>query len=186
MTEEVGMHEKRFQGEIARLRDPQRVDRLEVERVVDLCLEPSAAQSVLDVGTGSGLFAEAFARRGLQVAGVDASPAMLEAARSFVPAGDFREGTAEALPLADSSFDLVFLGLVLHEADDTLKALHEALRTARRRVCILEWPYREQSFGAPMHERLKPEDLEELFKRAGFKTWSSTELSNTVLYRLEK
>ncbi len=33
------MHEKRFEGDIARLRNPERIARLEVERVVTLCLK---------------------------------------------------------------------------------------------------------------------------------------------------
>ncbi len=184
--EETHMHEKRFHGGVERLRSPERVDRLEVERVVDLCLEGPPVRSVLDIGTGSGLFAEAFARRGLEVAGVDVSPEMLEAARAYVPTAEFREGTAEAEPFGDDSFDLVFLGAVLHEADDTLKALQEARRTARQWVGILEWPYRDESFGAPFAERLNPQDLEVLFKQAGFRSWRATELSSTVLYLLEK
>ncbi len=180
------MNEKRFHGDIERLRNPERVGRLEVDRVVDLCIDDAAISSVLDVGTGSGLFAEAFSMRGLQVAGVDVSPEMLEAARDFVPAGNFREGTAEALPFGDQSFDLVFLGLVFHETDDPLKALQEALRSTRQRVAILEWPYRDQPFGPPLHDRLHPDILDDLFKRAGCSTWRTIELSNTVLYRLEK
>ena len=66
------MHEKRFDGGIERLRAPERVARLEVERVVDLCLEGVEIKNVLDVGTGSGLFAGAFFERGLEVAGIDA------------------------------------------------------------------------------------------------------------------
>lgn len=179
------MHGKRFEGEIERLRLPERVARLEVERVVDLCLENGHITSVLDVGTGTGLFAEAFSKRGIEVAGVDVNPEMLVAARRFVPKGDFREGTAEALPYPDGSFDLVFMGLVLHESDDPLKTLKEALRNTRKRVGILEWPYRDQPFGPPVSDRLKAEDLEDLSQRAGFHTWKVTDLTNTVLYRLE-
>ncbi len=179
------MHEKRFQGDLARLRSPERVERLQVERVVGLCLEENPGASVLDVGTGSGLFAEAFARHGVQVSGVDVNPDMLAAARGFVPAGDFRQGTAEALPFSDHAFDLVFLGLVLHEADDALKALKEAQRTTRQRVAILEWPYREQTFGPPLSDRLDPKDLGNMFRSAGFRTWNTTELTDTVVYRLE-
>ncbi len=180
------MHEKRFEGDVERLRSPERVARLEVERVVDLCLTHVQISRVLDIGTGTGLFAEAFAHRGMQVAGVDANPAMLPVARGFVPAGDFREGTAEALPFSDGSFDLIFLGLVLHEADDTQKALQEALRVAVQRVAILEWPYQNQSFGPPLEHRLNPMNLEAFFKAAGVQVWTKSELSNTVLYLLEK
>ena len=148
------MHEKRFAGDVERLRSSERVERLEVERVTALCLEGGQFTSVLDIGTGSGLFAESFSKKGLEVSGVDASPEMLAAARQFVPKGDFRAGTAEALPYPDGSFDLVFLGLVLHESDDPLKAIQEAHRVARQRVGILEWPYEEAVFGPPLAHRL--------------------------------
>jgi ubiquinone/menaquinone biosynthesis C-methylase UbiE len=155
------MHEKRFAGEIERLRSAERVERLEVERVTALCLE------------------------GLKVSGVDANPEMLAAARQFVPTGDFREGTAEALPYPDGSFDLVFLGLVLHESDEPLKSLQEARRVARQRVCILEWPYREGLFGPPLAHRLKPEDLIDWFQKAGYRKWTVTGLIDTALYCLK-
>ena len=48
------MHEKRFDGKVERLRSPERVQRLEVDRVVDLCLEGDEIRDVLDVGTGWG------------------------------------------------------------------------------------------------------------------------------------
>jgi ubiquinone/menaquinone biosynthesis C-methylase UbiE len=179
------MHEKRFEGDIARLRTPERVDRLEVERVTDLCLENGKFANILDIGTGTGLFAESFARRGVKISGVDVNAEMLAAARHFVPPGDFREGTAEALPDPDNSFDLVFLGLVLHESDDPLQALKEALRVARKKVCILEWPYRDQSYGPPLAHRLNPVDLVGLFQKVGYRKWKITDLSNTVLYRLD-
>jgi len=179
------MHEKRFEGNIERLRAPERVERLEVGQVIDLCLENGPFDNLLDVGTGTGLFAEAFARRGLQVSGVDVNPEMLVAARRFVPGGDFHEGIAEALPFPDDSFDLVFLGVVLHESEHVLKTLQEALRVAMKRVCILEWPYRDQPFGPPPAHRLTPEDLAVYFKQAGFRKWKKTDLTNTVLYCLE-
>ena len=179
------MHEKRFEGAPDRLRSAERVERLEVDRLTALCLEGRQLNSVLDVGTGSGLFAEAFFKCGLTVSGVDANPEMLVAARQFVPEGDFREGTAEALPYPDSNFDLVFLGLVLHETDEPIKALQEGRRVARQRVGILEWPYREGVFGPPLAHRLNPETLVGLFQQAGFRKWKLTELSNTVFYGLE-
>jgi len=179
------MHEKRFEGDIARLRAPERVERLEVERVVDLCLEGKANPTVLDVGMGSGLFAEAFSRRGMDVAGVDINPEMLISALEFVPKGNFRTGTAEALPYRDGSFEIVFLGFVLHESDEVIKVLSETHRVTRRSVCILEWPYRDQPFGPPLAHRLDPEKLAGLFQKAGFQKWKVTDLSNTILYQLE-
>ncbi len=178
------MHEKRFDGGVERLRSPERVARLEVERVVTLCLEATSFKNVLDVGTGSGLFAESFAAKGLEVTGVDVNPEMLAAARQFVPSGDFRQGTAEELPVSDASFDLVFYGLVLHESDDPLQALREARRVSRQRVCILEWPYEAQEFGPPLAHRLSPIDVSDLVQQAGFVHLESKRLSHLVLYCL--
>ena len=178
------MHEKRFEGDIGRLRAPERVERLEVKRVTDLCLEKEEITRVLDVGTGTGLFAESFFEHGLEVSGLDVNPEMLVAARKFVPKGIFREGTAEALPYPDRSFDLVFLGLVLHESDKTLNALKEAHRVAKKRVGILEWPFQDSPIGPPLVHRLRPEDLAKLFRRAGFRKWVGTDLTHTILYRL--
>ncbi len=180
------MHEKRFEGDVARLRSPERVERLEVERVTGLCLEGQEFATLLDVGTGSGLFAEAFSKLGLEVWGLDANAKMVTVAGKFVPGGNFRVGTAEALPYPDASFDLAFLGLVLHESDEPLKALQEARRVAKKQVCILEWPYREQSFGPPLADRLNPEDLVALFRKAGYRKWQSFDLSNTIFHRLER
>jgi ubiquinone/menaquinone biosynthesis C-methylase UbiE len=178
------MHEKLYDGGIDRLRAPERVARLEVEHVVGLCLEAANLKSVLDVGVGSGLFAEAFAQHGLEVAGVDINPEMIVVAKRFVPNGDFRESTAEALPFPDASFDLVFFGLVLHESDKPLKVMQEARRVSRQRVCILEWPYLEGEFGPPLAHRLNPTQIADLTQKAGFAHLESIPLTNLVLYRL--
>lgn len=180
------MHEKRFHREIARLRDPERVARLEVERVVRLALEDlNAPAAMVDIGVGSAVFAEAFAAQGLTIGGVDANPEMLPEARRFVPGGDFRESTAEQLPFGDNAFDLAFLGLVLHETDDPAAALREAGRVSRQRVAVLEWPPVEQPFGPPLHERLTPVHMTELAEQAGLPTPRLTLLNALALYRFD-
>ena len=178
------MNEKLFAGDLARLRAPERVARLEVARVVDLCLEGVGPQNVLDVGTGTGLFAEAFVQRGLAVSGVDTNPAMIEAVQTYVPAGAFRLAPAEALPYPDAAFDLVFMGLVLHESDEPLKVLSEVRRVTRNRVGILEWAYHDESFGPPLAHRVAPEVLAQWGQQAGFLKVETLPLAHLVLYRL--
>ncbi|MDD5369272.1 MAG: methyltransferase domain-containing protein [Anaerolineaceae bacterium] len=181
------MHERRFHREIERLRDPERIARLEVGRVVDLTLQglPSP-QTVLDVGAGSGVFAEQFASKGLQVTGLDVNPDMLPAAQLHVPAGIFREGTAEDLPFQSGGFDVVFMGLLLHETDDPMKALKEAYRVASKRVAILEWPDEEQTFGPPRADRLSSQTITTFARQAGFQEIETIRLSNLVFYRLTR
>jgi SAM-dependent methyltransferase len=184
------MCDHRFKGKPARLRSNRRVKMLEVGRVVDLCLKSitigdAAAASVLDVGTGSALFAEAFARRGSRVAGVDVNAEMVAAARQVVSQGDFRQAPAEELPFKDGTFDLVFMGLVLHELDDVVRGLAEARRVARQRVAVLEWPYRPQLAGPPMSRRLPGARVRTLAREAGLGAVDAIELANTVLYLLD-
>ncbi len=180
------MNQRRFGGEIERLRAPQRVALLEVDQVVRLSLEGlGSAQSMLDIGTGSAIFAEAFAARGLQVAGVDLREDMLEVARGFVPSGEFTLAHMEKLPYEDKKFDLAFMGHVLHEADDLHTALREALRVAKTRVVVLEWPYELQEYGPPLEHRLKDETIRAAAAEAGFKRVDGHRLPAVMLYQLD-
>jgi ubiquinone/menaquinone biosynthesis C-methylase UbiE len=181
----ASVHERRFGGNIERLRLPDRIVLLEVERVVDLCFEGLHASSILDVGTGSGIFAEAFKRRGVKVAGIDPNPEMLAAAKEFVPDGVFQQGIIEKMPFNDKSYDLVFLGHVLHESDDQLKALTESKRCAKQRIAILEWPYIEEANGPPLHHRLKPEDVVAIATKVGFTHIGTIQLAHMILFRLD-
>jgi ubiquinone/menaquinone biosynthesis C-methylase UbiE len=172
--------------DVERLRSPERVQRLEIERVVQLTLEKSSFKSVIDIGTGSGIFAEAFSKQGLAVTGIDANPEILAAARSYVPHADFRQAAAEAIPFPDGSFDLAFMGLVLHETDDFHKAMQEASRVSRTRFVVLEWPYIQQDVGPGLSERLEAAQVLSLARQAGFPRGEIIPLEHLMLYRFDK
>jgi ubiquinone/menaquinone biosynthesis C-methylase UbiE len=177
------MHDRRFDiSKIARLRSPERLELLELTRVVELCLEDSTIQSVLDVGTGSGIFAEEFNNQGIHTEGVDVNPEMISACAELLPAIEFKISPAEDLPYEEKSFDLVFFGMVLHETDNPLKTLKEANRVAGKQVAILEWPYEEQPFGPPLTDRLSKEEIQKLANQAGLIEGSFIRLQNLCLY----
>ncbi len=176
-------HGRRYASSAERLRAPERVALLEVPRVLDLCLEGIIAKRMLDVGTGTGIFAEAFAGRGLDVTGIDPSPELLAVARRHA-AGSFLQGTAEKLPFEDHSFDIVMMGHVLHETDDRAGALSEARRVARQRVAVLEWPYLTEDQGPPLAHRLQESEILSLARAAGFALIEKTALAHMHLYRL--
>lgn len=180
------MHERRFHNDVARLRSPEHLARLEVKRVVELVTQDPSIRSALDVGTGSGVFAEAFVQAGLDTEGLDANPEMLAVARDLLPGVRFQEGIAESLPYPDMTFDLVFMGLLFHETDDRLKALQEAARVARRQVAVLEWPYETQDFGPGLEERLTEKEIQELASHAGLAVLSIFHLQSLTLYFMEK
>jgi len=63
------MSDKRYSDKIEKLRDLERIARYEMDRLIPACLDGIEAATVLDVGTGSGVFAEAFAIAGLEING---------------------------------------------------------------------------------------------------------------------
>jgi len=179
------MTKRTYSGEVERMRDPKRLAALEVERVVELSVAGIDAKNMLDVGTGSAVFAEAFAARGLNVNGIDVNPEMLDAARQFVPQGDFRHASADDIPYSSDSLDVVFMGHVLHEMDDAVKALSEARRVAKTRVMVLEWPYVEEQRGPRLSHRLQEKQVITFAQEAGFTKTATIELNHMTLYRLD-
>ena len=75
-------------------------------------LAAQPGERILDLGCGDGQLTARLAATGAAVVGVDASEAMVTAARARGIAADV--ASAESLPYADASFDAVFSNAVLH------------------------------------------------------------------------
>lgn len=99
----------------------------------------SPGETVLDLGSGAGidcfLAAERVGPAG-SVIGVDMTPEMLERARDNARKGgftnvEFRLGEIEALPVADSTVDVVISNCVLNLSGERPRVLAEALRVLR-------------------------------------------------------
>ena len=92
-------------------------------------------RSVLDAGCGDGAFAVAAWAKGARVSGVDASHAMLEAARTRALRDaakiDLVHGSVENLPFPPGTFDVVVMTSVLCTVQDPLRAVSEAARVLR-------------------------------------------------------
>ncbi len=179
------MHERRFNGGIERLRSAERIALLEIDKVVSLSVNKISSGSVLDVGTGTGIFAEAFSKLGLDVSCIDVSDDMLEAAAKYLPNAILKKAPVEKIPFNDKAFDLTFLGLVFHEADDQLMALKEVKRVTKQRIAILEWPYKKSEQGPPLDHRIKPETLKSLFKEAGIDEYEVIDLQYLQLFLIK-
>lgn len=180
------MNERVYSGKVEKLRSAERLAIIQPERAVDLALDGIEARSALDVGTGSGVFAEELARRGLEVTGIDVNREMIEAAGDLVEGATFIVARAEAVPLPDGFVDMAFLGMVLHEADDHVGMLREVRRLATRRVAVLEWPYVQQGPGPPLDHRLAPERVQEHVARAGLLIDEMRALDPLVMYLLRR
>ena len=92
--------------------------------------------SVLEIGGGSGVMAEAMARRfpDARITTTDIDPAMVQAARRRlrqVPNTIAQEADTTSLPFSDASFDHVVSFLMLHHVIEWRQALQEAGRVLR-------------------------------------------------------
>jgi SAM-dependent methyltransferase len=139
-----------FQQWAARLLDAARV-------------EPG--QRVLDVACGTGVLArEAADRVGPTgfVAGLDPDPGMLAVAERLAPTVEWQQGTAEALPYPDVSFDTVVSQFGLMFFGDRHEALREMLRVLAPggTLAIAVWDSLERSAAYP-------EEVEVLERMAG-------------------
>lgn len=104
------------------------------EQVVNLASAKAGAR-VLDVATGTGKQAVAFARRGYDVTGIDISDDMLEIARkkNKRPNLKFMHADATALPFEKNEFDISAVSFALHDMPVTIreKALKEIVRVTK-------------------------------------------------------
>ena len=87
-----------------------------------------AGTRLLDIACGSGYAASVAAGRGAEVAGLDASEALIAIARARTPGADFRIGDMFALPFEDGRFD------VATSFNGIWKGCEDALVEARRVV----------------------------------------------------
>jgi ubiquinone biosynthesis O-methyltransferase len=92
-------------------------------------------KSVLDLGCGGGFMAEALARQGAQVIGVDPSAPAIEAAKVHAKESglsiDYRVGTGEHVPVADSAVDIVVCVDVLEHVSDLDAVIGEIRRALK-------------------------------------------------------
>lgn len=161
-------------GQWDRVRDDLFGDRFHLAALAAL------AQSdwiVGDLGCGTGQVSAALAPFVARVIAVDASAAMLQAARkrlSLLDNVDLRRGDLEALPIDDSRLDLATIMLVLHHVAEPARAIAEVarvLKPAGRLVVVDMLPHGREVYRQQMgHLWLGfPEDqVRAMLAEAGF------------------
>ena len=96
---------------------------------------PAAEGRVLEIGIGSGLNLPFYSRNATHVIGLEPSPRLLAMARRVQRSGggsvELIEGSAEAIPLADTSVDTVVTTWTLCSIPDASQALRDMRRVLR-------------------------------------------------------
>jgi ubiquinone/menaquinone biosynthesis C-methylase UbiE len=140
-------------------------------------LEPSLV--VGDLGCGTGQLSETIAPFVQQVIAVDESAPMLKAARARLASREnveLREGSLEALPVADGALDLAVLSLVLHfvaEPVDALTEIRRVLRPGTGRLLLLDMlPHDHEEYQQTMGHvwlGISSDQLQQWSDAAGFR-----------------
>jgi SAM-dependent methyltransferase len=98
---------------------------------------------VLDLGCAFGFATLRLARKGYETVGVDNSSRYISWARRRHPGGEYLLASADALPLADASFDAVLLLDVLEHVPDEAEVIREIQRVLKPGgLLILSVPHR--------------------------------------------
>jgi len=104
--------------------------------LVEVATRGSAPKLVLDLGSSAGGLSAALAQAGLEVQGIEPSPAGVEASKLRVErlglhGIEFQVGVGERLPYPANHFDLVVSMAVLEHVQDVCKVVQEAFRVLK-------------------------------------------------------
>src|SRR5437016_8257861 len=91
----------------------------------------AGCRTILDVGIGTGRFAEYLSNSGFGVLGIDVSLSMMAQAREK-GVRNLIQADAHHLPFRDGSFDGSIMIHVLHLVRDWVQVIHEAGRVTRK------------------------------------------------------
>jgi len=143
-----------------------------VAKLVEL-LDGADAESVetlVDLGTGTGVLLETLSHKAERVIGVDAAAEMLDVARGHstrrgLKNVDLRLGTLEHLPLPDGEADVMVANMVLHHVAHPPDALREARRGLRNdgRLLVADFAaHSEESYRERLGDLWLGFELEEI------------------------
>ena len=100
-------------------------------------LKPQPGERVLDIGCGEGNHLLLLNRLGLSIAGIDASPYMVNRAMERLGNRcELKIARAEDLPFEDNEFDLAIMVNTVEFLETPVEAFKEAGRVARRKVFV--------------------------------------------------
>lgn len=170
-------HHKFDVAKLEKLNDPARFESLPPDLFFAALGLPVGPSMIVEIGAGTGLFAEAFTGRAPEatVYVTDISSEALEwirANRPGVADGRIVPVLAEetSVPLGDGLADAVYMINLHHELVDPAATYADALRLLKPggRLLVVDWAARETPKGPPLISRASADELAEVIKAAGF------------------
>jgi len=121
-----------------------------------------ATDQAVDLASGTGALALAFARHVRWICGLDLTPAMLGVAQraareSRTTNAAFAIGNAQQIPFANASLDLALTSYALHHVPDAARVISEMSRVLKRggRAGVIDIFALEDPRSAEMHNRIE-------------------------------
>lgn len=169
-------HERAFDpAKWRKLESPERRERMAPEKLA-AALGLAGPETVLDIGVGTGFFAEVIAPMCQRLIGVDRSRDMIDVFRGKDAFGNLSnvellQGEADDLPVEDASCDVTIHVNLLHEIDDVNRFHDEIKRVLKPggRMFCADWHAKQTDMGPPLSHRVPAEKAAAMIERDGFK-----------------
>jgi ubiquinone/menaquinone biosynthesis C-methylase UbiE len=180
------LSDKRFNPDMAeKLFSEERQIILPTEKIIDT-IHVDRNDVIADLGSGNGYFTVPFAKVAKHVYAVDIEPKMLSLLEDYANKEDVSNieyvvSDLEDIQMGNGQANIVFVAFVIHEIERMGKVLGEFKRILipGGKLVLLEWkPDDNPDMGPPSHERIAPDDLQEILYQNG--------LSASLFYENEK
>ncbi len=144
--------------------------------LADIGLKPEL--TFVDIGCGGGFFTMPAARilhNTGKIYGIDVNTDYIGELRKLAAKENFKNlvlsvGKAEEIVVCEGCADIVFLGVVLHDFEDTARVLENANRMLKQggRLFSLDWKKEKTDRGPSFEKRFSQEYAAGLIRAAGF------------------
>lgn len=144
-------------------------------------LELDRDSNVLDIGSGTGIFAFTAAKSANKVVSIEMSDLMIGIQEEKIKDGNIENVEmvkcnfdGEKMPFEDGLFDAVILSTLVHEIEDKEKMFSEIERITKpgARILIVEFKKVKTEYGPPLEERLDENEIREIVGKYSFEEFS--------------
>lgn len=165
-------HPPQSAAEYARVLDDPERDAWQKPHEVILALKLTGQETVADIGSGTGYFANRLARHARRVFAVDIDARLLEISLKTAPGNVTPVLASPDDPrLSEGASDLIFFCDVLHHIENRgayLEKVKHALKPGGR-VVVVDFHKREMKIGPPPEMKIDRAKMVEEFEKAGFR-----------------